>query len=268
MRNIALTVSYDGTDWAGFQRQNIYPSIQGELEKALQKLCGHGVTVSAAGRTDAGVHAFGQVVNFFTPTPVPIEKVAWVTNRWLPDSIRVRKARDVDARFHARHCAVYRRYWYFVQEVHEVDAMRSRFCWQIKDRLNVDAMKAATTEIMGRHDFSAFCHSGSPALSNVKNLIYAGVRRQGSYLIFDVKADAFLYQMVRLLVGNFVRIGRGEKSPEWMGELLETKTRHFAEVAAPTNGLWLMRVGYPRYNNIDIPVGDLVGETEDEELSG
>jgi tRNA pseudouridine38-40 synthase len=143
MRTLALTVAYDGTEWAGFQRQRQSPSIQGTLEMALSDALQHPIAVLGAGRTDAGVHALGQVVSLHTDNPIPTERVPRVVNRWLPPAIRVRHAREMPAGFHARLTASYRRYWYALQAVRQPDPLRGRFCWQVERPLDTAAMDAA-----------------------------------------------------------------------------------------------------------------------------
>ncbi len=252
-------MAYDGTDWAGFQRQNQYPSIQGALETALSEVFQHPVTIVAAGRTDAGVHALGQVVSFSTENPLPVERVPWVINRWLPSTIRVRKAVERPVDFHARHCARARRYWYTIETRGGPDPLRGRFRWQLGHQLDVDAMRRALASILGTHDFSALCHSGSPASTNRRTVRRALVHVRQAMVIIDIQADAYLYQMVRLLVGNLVRIGLGEQPVVWLKELLHSKNRHLAGVGAPPCGLCLMRVGYPPLDKLS-PWGRNVGE--------
>lgn len=267
MRTLSLTVAYDGTDWAGFQRQRLYPSVQGALETALASVLRHPVTLVAAGRTDAGVHAWGQVVSVETTSPIPIERIPFVTNRFLPASIRVRRASERPAGFHARRHARSRRYWYVVQDSGGPDPMRGRFQWQIGHRLCVTAMQEALRPLCGRHDFRAFCHEAAGAgVTTVRTVQRGTVYRWHDRVIIDVQADAFLRQMVRLLVANLVLIGRAERPVGWLEDLLQGRNRDRAGMGAPPCGLFLMRVGYPA--RLDLPVGENVGELNDEELSG
>lgn len=245
MRTLALTVAYDGTDWAGFQRQRQYPSIQGALETALSEALQHPVAVLGAGRTDAGVHALGQVVSLTTGNPIPVERMPRVVNRWLPPTIRVRRAQVMPDGFHARLAASYRRYWYALQAARRPDPLRGRFSWQVDRPLDATAMDAALQPLLGRQDFLAFCHEGPPpGGSAVRTLQRAGVRRWGDMVIIDVQADAFLRQMIRLLVANLVLIGWGERPVSWLDRLLQGRNRHQSGMAAPSAGLILMRVGY------------------------
>ncbi|HEY3379838.1 MAG TPA: tRNA pseudouridine(38-40) synthase TruA [Armatimonadota bacterium] len=257
MRTLALTVSYDGTDWCGFQRQRDVPSIQGAVEAALSEVFQHKVAVFCAGRTDAGVHAIGQVVSFPTPNLMPLDRITWVTNRLLPATIRIRRAQDVPPNFHARFSARFRRYWYVVQSTGQPDPIYGRFRWQQKRRFDIAAMETALTAVQGCHDFAAFCHRlAAPTGSTIRTLHRAFVRPWAQGVIIDVQADAFLHQMVRLLVANVLLVGGGERPVTWLEELLQSRDRHLAGKGAPPCGLFLMRIGYfsptvnPRWGSI------------------
>ncbi|MEI7833015.1 MAG: tRNA pseudouridine(38-40) synthase TruA [bacterium] len=246
MRTLAITVAYDGTDWSGFQRQSYHPSIQGALEKALSNVLREDVRIAAAGRTDAGVHALGQMISLCTANPMPIERITWVTNRYLPASIRVLRARDVADDFSARWSAYYRRYWYVVAPgISTPDPIRGRFCWQVKESLDIAAMNEAGRLLLGRHDFVTFCQSGSPSVTTVRELQRIEIRPRGRNLVIDLQADGFLYRMVRIIAANLVEIGSGQKPVSWLEELLHSRNRHKAGKWAPACGLYLMRIGYP-----------------------
>ena len=256
MRTLALTVAYDGTDWAGFQRQPDRPTICGALETALAGLLRHPVHLAAAGRTDAGVHALGQVVSLRTENPLPLEHLPWAVNRLLPASIRIRRVEEREATFHARCSARNRRYWYWLQTTRWPDPMRGRFCWQFDRALDAASMQTALEPLLGRHDFRAFCHGGVSPRGTVRTLRRAQVRRWRDALVIDVQADAFVQQMVRLLVANVVRVGCGDRPTDWLAELLHSYDRHRAGHGAPACGLFLMRIGYP-------PIHDIASVTED-----
>ena len=266
MRTLALTIAYDGTDYMGFQRQPGLPSIQGTLEEALTTVFQHPVQVVAAGRTDAGVHAFGQMVSFRTASTIPIDRVAWVTNRYLPPTIRVRHAVERESTFHARFSAAYRRYWYVVQTAGKPDPVNGRFRWQLLCPLDMPAMSDALATVQGTHDFDAFCHRSTPGGSTVRTLHRILVRQWRDGIIIDVQAEAFLHQMVRLLVANTVLIGCGKRPVSWLAELLESRNRHLAGVAAPSCGLFLMRIGYPP--TVNPRWGSILEKMNNEELLG
>lgn len=246
MRTLALTVAYDGTDWAGMQRLRTAPTIQGTLEAALSQVLQHPVRIAVAGRTDAGVHALGQVISLHSANPIPVERLPRVVNRLLPSTIKVRRAMECLPGFHARHTACWRRYWYVLQVTRQPDPLRGRFCWQIAQPVAVEAMQAALIPLLGCHDFRALCHSGPPVHGNtVRTLQRAHVTVRRNTVIIEVQADAFLQQMIRLLVANLVEIGHGERPVCWLEELLHTRNRHLAGKGAPPHGLILMRIGYP-----------------------
>lgn len=268
MRTLALTVAYDGTEWAGSQRQSRRPTIQGALEDALARVLQHEATLAFAGRTDAGVHALGQIASLRTTNPLPVERVPVAVNRLLPPTIRVRRAREVPAGFHARISARYRRYWYLLQATRYPDPVRGRFCWQVPRTLELAAMQAAVEPLRGQHDFAAFRHGGPvPGVTTVRTLQRAEVRPWRGGVLVDLQADAFVHQMVRILVANLVAIGVGERPVCWMEELLRTGDRHLGGLAAPSRGLILMRIGYGPVR-VQGPGGADGGEVDNEKLSG
>lgn len=264
MRTLALTVAYDGTDFAGMQWQPGAPTIQGALEAALKTVLQHDLRIVAAGRTDAGVHALAQVMSLRTPNPIPVERVPRALNQLLPPSIRVRRAVERPAGFHARKSACCRRYWYRLQVTRHPDPLRGRFCWQLDRELDLAAMQAALARVEGRHDFAAFCHGGETK-GTIRTVHHARVTTQSGCIVVDVQADAFVHRMVRLLVGNAVAVGTGERPVDWLEELLCSRDRYLAGKGAPPYGLILMRVGYPP---METPRYGDSGEFNDEVLSG
>jgi tRNA pseudouridine38-40 synthase len=251
-RILAMTVCYDGTDYLGFQRQPNGRTIQGELETALGEVLQERVTITAAGRTDAGVHALGQVISLNTDCPIPVKGLLKAANDRLPTTVRIRRAWNAPIGFHARGSGRWRRYWYIVDNrigVHP-DPFRGRYTWLVTESLDVAKMQQAMEAVKGQHDFTSFCHGhhGGNAQRSVRHASLTEIAdSQGAYghrLKIDVKANAFLHQMMRLLVANLVRIGTGEKPIGWLNELLAMRDRHQAGVAAPPQGLWLMYVGY------------------------
>lgn len=246
MRTIALKVAYDGTDWSGFQRLADRPSIQQSLEEALSSVMQHPVNVVCAGRTDAGVHAYGQVVSFQSENRIPIDRIPWVTNRLLPASIMIRQAEDKLSPFHARFSADYRRYWYVLQTNSAKEPIGGRFRWQMKEKLDIERMRTAMSVLIGKHDYQAFSHQIDPQSVTERTVHHARVLvRANGIVIIDLQAKAFLRQMIRLLVANIVLIGRDERPVEWLETLRATRDRHIAGKGAPPCGLYLMRIGYP-----------------------
>jgi len=264
MRTLALTVTYDGTGWAGMQRQLTAPTVQGALEAALASVLQHEVRIAAAGRTDAGVHALAQVISLQTPNPIPVERLPRATNLLLPENVQVRRAVEWPAGFHARHSALYRRYWYWLQVTRQADPLRGRFCWQLEWMLDLAAMRAALAPLVGEHDFAAFCH-GSETRGTVRTVHHAWVFTRRTGIVVDVQADAFVHRMVRLLVSNLVLVGAGVRPVSWLEELLHSRDRRLAGKSAPPNGLILMRIGYPP---METPATGDDGVFNDEMLPG
>lgn len=249
MRHIALVVAYDGTDFGGSQRQANARSVQGELEAALEKLFGQSTAVTLAGRTDAGVHATGQCAVFRTGARIPTERMPAALNGVLDRAIRVQSAREVDESFHPRFSARRRTYRYTIDDGPLPNPLLRRVAAHLRAELDVAAMVEAATVFMGRHDFAAWQSAGSPAGTTVRTVYRLKVRRRanvlGSRLIeFEIEADAFLYRMVRNIVGALIRVGQGELSRQDLQRLMEGRDRTKCPPPAPPQGLCLIRVKY------------------------
>jgi tRNA pseudouridine38-40 synthase len=244
MANFKLVVEYDGTGYAGFQRQSALPTIQGELEAALGKLLKEKISVAAAGRTDAGVHALGQVVNFHSGRGVPAERLPAAANRLLPRQIVVRRAEIVSDEFHARRMATGRRYQYTILNRDEPSALLGRFAYQTAVRLDVPAMREAGGALVGEHDFAAFQAAGSPTASTVRRVTALRIGRLGDVVVVVIEANSFLYQMARIMVAALLAVGRGEIAAREVRRILESKDRGRVGPPAPAHGLCLVRVEY------------------------
>jgi len=242
MRNLRLLVEYDGTDYCGFQRQPEAPTIQGVLENRLERLLGEPVRVIGAGRTDAGVHALGQVVNFHTANPIPVDRVPVALNSLLPRGIVVKRAEEAPEGFHARRNARSKRYQYTVLNQEQPSAILGRFCLVQPGPLSAEAMQQALALLVGRHDFSAFQAAGSSARSPVRTVQRAVCRRVGRFVLLVVEADGFLYQMMRIMAAVALEVGTGRRPPEWAGQVLAAGGR--VGGPAPPQGLCLMKVRY------------------------
>ncbi len=247
LKRIALGLQYEGTPWQGWQTQPHRQTVEDTLEAALEKFCRSTVPTVCAGRTDAGVHATGQIVHF--DTDASRELFSWVrgVNAFLPPSVAVRWAAEVeggDAGFHARFSAIARTYHYVIYN----HAVRSplwsgRAGWVFR-ALDADLMMAAAQALIGEHDFSAFRAAECQALSPVRSMQAITVRRRGELVVVTLRANAFLHHMVRNLVGSLIQVGSGNRPLGWMAELLAARNR---ELAAPTfspEGLYLARVDY------------------------
>ncbi|WP_301100958.1 tRNA pseudouridine(38-40) synthase TruA [Propionivibrio sp.] len=240
----ALGVEYDGSAFHGWQKQPGAPTVQDVLEAALQRIAGAPVKVVCAGRTDAGVHATGQVVHFDTLVERPLS--AWVrgVNTFLPLTVSVRWARPVGDDFHARFSAYGRCYRYLLlNQLQRTGVWHGRAGWY-HHPLEVGRMQQAAALLLGEHDFSAFRAADCQAKSPLKTMRYACVRRCGEMIVFDFEAGAFLQHMVRNLVGSLVYIGQGKHPPEWMAKLLAAGDRRLAAPTFSAAGLYLVGVKY------------------------
>ncbi len=247
----ALGVEYDGAHFCGWQLQDGPPTIQGALEDALAAVADRPIRLTVAGRTDAGVHALCQVAHF--DTPVVRSALAWVrgTNRFLPRAISVQWARPVPADFHARFSATGRSYRYLIVNRAERPALAAGRATWIPQTLDERRMQDAAQLLLGTHDFSAFRAAACQAKSPVRTLRRLDIERRGDLLIAAVEANAFLHHMVRNLMGTLLFVGRGERSPEWVGEVLTSRDRRLAGTTAPPDGLYFYSVSYP--SNYPIP---------------
>ncbi len=241
---VALGVEYDGSAFHGWQIQPGGGTVQDVLQTALGQIAGVSVDVVCAGRTDAGVHATGQVVHFDAPVERPL--TAWVrgVNTFLPDSVAVRWAQPVADDFHARFSAYGRCYRYLlINRPQRLGLWNGRAGWY-HHPLDVKLMQQASALLLGEHDFSAFRAADCQAKSPVKFMRRADVRRQGDMLIFDFEAGAFLHHMVRNLVGSLVYVGQGKQPPQWIAELLAAADRRLAAPTFAAAGLYLIGVQY------------------------
>jgi tRNA pseudouridine38-40 synthase len=243
-RTLRLVVEYDGTDFAGWQRQDGQPTIQGCLEKAFEKMTGQAVTVRGAGRTDAGVHALGQVASVELVSRIPSLGFLRGLNTYLPPAIAVLDVADAPAGWSARHDARGKIYRYQIWN-HPVRSPRHARCsWHVHDPLDTDAMREGAAVLVGEHDFRAFRSSDCDRLNTVRIMRRFEVRRDGALLALEVEGTAFLRNMVRILAGTLVAIGKGKMTCDHVRWLLENGDRTRAGVTAPACGLTLVRVIY------------------------
>lgn len=248
---LALGVEYDGSPFCGWQRQKEGDSVQQQLESALSAVADSPVHVHCAGRTDKGVHGLGQVIHF--DTQADRLQRAWVlgTNTHLPQAIRVRWAKIVPEAFHARFAAMSRRYIYLIHnEGISPGLYRHLVAWYRKP-LSAELMNTAAQSLLGEHDFSAFRGSQCQAPHPVRTIQSINVRRQGAMVMLDIKANGFLYHMVRNIAGTLFEIGCQERSVDWIDEVLESKDRRQGGITAPAGGLYFVTAQYP--DAFDLP---------------
>jgi len=245
-RRIALCIQYDGAAFHGWQRQSSQASVQETLEAAIAALDPHRpVQAVAAGRTDTGVHAAGQIVHFDSAGPIPAHRWARALNGRLPASVRVRAAREVAPAWHACFCATYRRYRYTIYNARTPNLFLAPWSWHRYQMLLEDGLMAEVLqELVGEHDFSAFQRAGSRRAHARTTIQAVEVRREGDLVVTELQASGFLYGMVRLVMGQLVAVGEGRLSPGAFRERWRRRERHAVKEAAPPHGLCLLRVGY------------------------
>jgi len=245
LKNFKLTIEYDGTAYHGWQRQKNERSIQGEIEKAIRTMTGKRVALIGSGRTDAGVHALGQVANFHCETDLIPKTFQTGINSLLDGDIVIKACGKVDANFHARYDAKSKTYSYWILNRPEPAAICRQYAWFIRNTLDGSAIQEAIFSIVGTHDFKAFEGAGSPRSTTSRHMMHAElVRQKQGYLILNFKADGFLKFMVRNIVGSLVEVGRGKITPNGFQQILLSRDRSLAGATAPAHGLFLMNVDY------------------------
>ena len=244
MRNIRLDICYDGTRYSGWQRQTAHDNtIQGKLETALSRILGEPIEISASGRTDTGVHARGQVANFHTGSRMDCADLLAELRKYLPEDIGIYSCREVSPRFHARLNALETTYQYRLWNSDAPCVFDRRFVAVMEEELDLDRMNEAARLLLGTHDFSAFCANRKMKKSTVRTIKSFTVERVGEEVRFTVTGNGFLHNMVRILVGTLVEVGRGERAVDSIPELFGGK-REQAGFLAPGKGLCLMEVRY------------------------
>ena len=246
-RNVKLVIEYDGSAYHGWQRQANASTVQQVLEEAIAALVGHPVTLTASGRTDAGVHALAQVANFHTRSTLPADRLPHAINAALPHDVAVLRAEDVPAAFHARYSATGKTYRYRILRRDVRPALgRSRTHW-LRRKLDLAAMQQAAARCVGEHDFAAFeseSNGGNTVRTVTRCDVAARPARGGELIAVTVSANGFLYNMVRAMVGTFIEIGSGRWPPEHIARLFAARDRALAGPTAPAKGLCLLEVEY------------------------
>lgn len=242
---IALGIEYDGTAYNGWQRQRTGVGVQTLVERALTTVANEAIEVTCAGRTDKGVHASGQVVHFDTSKERGDHDWMLGANSNLPDDVSVGWVRQVDGAFHARFSATARTYRYLILNRQARSALYSHRAWCVHVPLDEQKMQTAAQSLLGRHDFSAFRAAGCNAASPVREIRRISITRCADWIMIELTANALLQHMVRNITGTLLTIGGGDKSPQWLGEVLASGDRKRGGVAAPAHGLTLISVEYP-----------------------
>lgn len=251
-RRIRLIVSYDGTNYVGWQLQENGVSVQQRLNEALAYLTGEAIQVHGSGRTDSGVHARAQVAHFDTNARMPADKFAVAMNTRLPQDIRVLYSEETTDAFHARFSAKNKTYRYTIQTGPHADVFTRNTALHIHVPLDFERMKRSAEDVLGEHDFAAFMSAGSMLERTVRTVFRSEWSRDGRYLYYDVSANGFLYNMVRILVGTMLEIGSGKLPEDAISRALVSKRRSDAGATAPPQGLMLMRVQYENFDTNEV----------------
>lgn len=247
MRNIKLTIEYDGKEFNGWQKQPNKLNIQGTIEQAIKTITGEEIELNASGRTDAGVHALGQVANFKTDSNIPIEKIAIAINSNLKKSIRILKAEEVEERFHSRLSCKKKTYRYVINNSDIPSAIYRNLETHIPIKLDVEKMQEGAKYLEGEHDFKSFKASGTSSKSSVRTIYSAkAIQMPNERIYIELTGNGFLYNMVRIIAGTLVEVGSGKIKPEEIKSIIEAKDRAMAGKTLPPQGLFLVSVNYER----------------------
>ena len=244
MRRIKLIVAYDGTEYSGWQIQPEAPTIEMYLDKAIHELTGENVHVTGASRTDAGVHAYGNVAVFDTESTIPGDRFTFALYRFLPDSIVIQDSWEVAGDFHPRHCNTRKTYEYRILNTAVPLPQKRNYTWHVAGSIDIDRMREAAAYIVGEHDFKSFCCVRTQAESTVRTIYSLEILQEGSEIIIRIKGNGFLYNMVRIITGTLIQVGKGRFQPEYVKQMLKAKDRTVAGQTAPPQGLTLVGIEY------------------------
>ncbi len=247
-KRVLLVVSYDGTNYSGWALQkSTHNTIEEMLNRAIHGLTGEEVQVIGASRTDAGVHAYGNIAVFDTSSTIPGDRFSFALNHILPEDIRVVESREVGGDFHPRHCECEKTYEYRVLCTRMPVPVKRLYTYHFSMPLDIERMQRAGDLLVGEHDFTSFCNVESQALTHVRTIKDIKVRRENDEVIITVTGNGFLYNMVRIIVGTLLQIGRGKGEPEDIPGILEAKDRRKAGPTAPPQGLYLVGYRFPNF---------------------
>lgn len=244
MTRIRMTVEYDGSRYHGFQIQHNANTIQAEIEAAIRRLSGESISILCAGRTDTGVHARGQVIAFDTNSSIPGDRWQYALNSFLPPDIQVVDSAECDPGFHPRFHAVSKIYHYLIYRQRRGRIFNRHYALYLTEPLNLMAMQEACQLVEGRHNFRSFCASGSSVKTFERTVQHCRLIEEGSYLRMEIEADGFLYNMVRIIMGTLLEIGRDTYPPGAMSNIIAVRDRNCAGPTVPPQGLYLVEVKY------------------------
>jgi len=244
MKTFMMIVSYDGTNYFGWQRQRHHTSIQGTIEQALKKMLREDISIDGAGRTDAGAHSLGQTATFNTTRDVSAEQIKIAVNNLLPEDIVLKEVMAVSPSCHARYHAIGKRYGYKLYLSSYADPFKSRYAARIVHALDEKAIRKAMVHFIGTHDFAAFMASGSNIDNTVRTITQFDLSIKENEWYFQITGDGFLYNMVRIIVGTLLDVGRGKLSSNAIEDIIQSRDRDLAKRTAPSCGLYLEKVYY------------------------
>lgn len=244
MRRVKLIVAYDGTDYCGWQIQPNGITVEEVLNRALSRLTGEEIRVIGASRTDAGVHARGNIAVLDTASTIPAERFAYAVNPLLPEDIVVVKSEEVPQDWHPRYQNSVKTYEYRILNREMPDPLKRKYTWHVSFPLDIDKMREAAEHLKGQHDFRSFCSVHTAVKSTVRTIYTLDIVKSGDEIIIRISGDGFLYNMVRIIAGTLAEVGRGFRTPEDVRDLLTAKEREQAGATAPPQGLTLIRIEY------------------------
>lgn len=250
MKRVKLTVAYDGTEYHGWQIQNNGITIESELNRCLSELLGEQIQVIGASRTDAGVHALGNVAVFDTECRMSAEKISYALNQRLPEDIRIQRSEEVAPDWHPRRCESRKTYEYRIYRGEFPMPVKRLYSYFTYHPLDVDSMRRAAAFLEGEHDFRSFCQTGAQVESTVRTLYSVEIEEQGAELVIRVCGNGFLYNMVRIIAGTLIEVGRGRRRPEDMTAVLQAADRSAAGPTAPAHGLTLVKYEFSEQRSV------------------
>lgn len=244
MKNIKLTIAYDGTNYSGWQRQSNARTVQGQIERAIAKVMKQEITIHGSGRTDAGVHALGQVASFETDCTIPVDRISIALNSYLPDDIVIKRAEEMSSSFHARYSVKKKRYIYKIYNDKIRDPLCANYSYFYHKKVDINKLIESSKYFIGEHDFRGFMSRGSSINNTVRTIYNIDIRKEDKFIILEYTGNGFLYNMVRIVTGTLLDVNIGKIDINRLEEIIQSKIRKKAGHRAPAQGLYLAKVIY------------------------